>query len=254
MFLKVVSCLLLLGVTAHATLFEGGYIGGQISFTNRYDQTYIPEASISKDNTILHLSEIHNTKKNFYRTYGFVGGYGIRFLEKGYGGLEVNFNTHNHISDTIFNYKKCQLQNQTPQGGGGSASLIEGIASLKANYRRGGVYSLMGRLGIILPYDTLIYTRLGLEYSRDKLIIYYQAKFRDEIIRDEIESTHNSWIWVPGVGIEKGIGIGKFIVRLEYNYSPGISLKHTSKEGEPKITQHMTYRFHMVKIGLMYNF
>lgn len=238
--MKKISLVLLsslaLGSAVHASSFNGFYLGGQLGVTQRSDKTSLASIDETLSGVRLQQATINKTKRSTGLTYGVYTGYG-QTMNGFYLGAEISLE-----GDTG---SKTNTQNPnitiTPPG-------VSLPATLKTKYERGMVIGLSPRFGAVIEKDNLVYAKLGLEYSRDKLKASYNLKVNGvgTVIDQSYSKSKNQLVFVPGLGYERAFG--KLLARIEYGYTIGRKINSSDRDLSVK------YSAHTVKVGMACKF
>ena len=131
---------------------------------------------------------------------------------------------------------------------------------LYTKYERGVVFGLTPRIGAVIGSTHLLYVKLGMEYSNDKMISCW--KFIDNGNPAEGQKPidvvrKNQIVFVPGIGYERAFG--KLLARIEYGYNFGAKIQSPALVKEEFTDSHRSraavkYSSHILKIGLAYKF
>jgi hypothetical protein len=256
--------LVLLGALATAQVaqaapgaFNGFYLGGQLGWTHRSDKTDFASAKVG----IHVIAEVTQSAVNKKMTanglnYGIYTGYGQNNSGFYWGG-EFSIEDDNASKESTNGIKSTYL--------GQARNDIN--AKLKTSYKRGVIFALTPRIGAVIANENLLYFKLGMEFSRDKVTASW-APVESEwnlnapglIASTRYSTGHktsskNQFVFVPGIGYERAFG--KLLARVEYGYNfgqkittPGV-LKGTDGKYIPVTVK---YSAHVLKFGLAYKF
>ena len=167
-----------------------------------------------------------------------MAGYGQN-LNGYYLGAEATFHY-----DTANKYKS-HTTNMDLRGGGLRGSVP---VSFKTQYERSPVIGIGMRFGAILSKDYLLFAKLGLEASRDRVKLKDSNVAGISVSSDEENGKKKTKIkFVPGIGVESFL-CNNLIGRIEYNYAFGTNNKISDDELK------MKYTAHTIKVGLSYQF
>lgn len=193
--------------------FTGFYLGAHTGATIRKDSAQLSHNGVNL------LPVGAKNKKATGINYGLYGGY-IQTVGALAWGLEAN------LSDDTANREATGYLN----GG-----------KFVHSYDRGVVLGVAPRLGAVIDGNHLVYAKLGLEVSRDKL----SGKYTSDRSFLLAEKTQTKVAVVPSVGYE--YAFGKVLARIEYGYNLGskIRVNHTYSQ---------KYTAHVIKVGLAYKF
>ena len=258
--MKKLSSILLMALAATPSAqsdpgaFTGFYVGGNLGWTQRNDKTTFEELNVDQRirgrNIKFEQNSVNKTSPSDGLNYGIYVGYG---QNKGgfYWGGEFS------ISDDTAN-KGNTNDNLNFKGNGIRES--ESHGRLYTKYNRGTAFGLTPRVGVVIANENLLYAKLGMEYSHDKIIYQYKyMRYGNPCGHHKgIEvSRKKQIVFVPGVGYERAFG--KMLARIEYGYnfgakiqSPGLIKEANSDNYHCRST--LKYSAHMVKFGLAYKF
>lgn len=237
-------------IQANPGAFNGFYLGGNLGWTQRNDNTKMEPYDVTEGHVRIEQNPLNSSNRENGLNYGIYAGYG-KNIGGFYWGTELNIaddtankgHTHNNLRFTGNGF-------QIPNSNG----------RLYAKYHRGVVFGLTPRIGAVIANENLIYVKLGMEYSRDKII--YQWKF---MVNGNPEDHHyplavsrkNQIVFVPGLGYERAFG--KLLARVEYGYnfgakiqSPGLIKEYLTENRHARST--VKYSAHILKFGLAYKF
>lgn len=226
--------------------FTGFYLGGNLGWTNRKDNTNFEK--FRTEVPLIEQNGIDKSNKLDGLNYGIYVGYGQNNSGFYWGG---EFTVENDtINKRYTNNDLAITEDGIPWAG------VNG--RLNTQYKRGVVFGVSPRIGAVIANENLIYVKLGLEYSRDKVVADFNSYERGEPLGDPGHSTvsKNQFVFVPGVGYERAFG--KMLARFEYGYNFGgkITSKPLAKEmsGNYQSRATMKYSAHVIKFGLAYKF
>lgn len=158
-------------------------------------------------------------------------------------GLEGSVDAHSLTNASPFVYRVV-------------SSVFEGTAE----YDRGPIYMLTGRVGYFVTPAFLPYVRAGAQFSRDEgtyqVFVPGGAVAGTAVQADFISSGKvDIWGFVLGIGMELPAMIGPSTFRIEYNYSRTQSI--TIADGTPPIFGTDTFyhpQTNMLKFAWVWNF
>ena len=259
--MKKLSSILLMALAATPSAqsdpgaFTGFYVGGNLGWTERSDKTTFEAYDVTENfpaagRVRVEQNAINNSNRVNGINYGLYAGYGQNYRGF-YWGAEFSVaddaankgHTHNNLKFTGNGY-------EDPNSNG----------RLYAKYHRGVVFGLTPRIGAVIANENLIYVKLGMEYSRDKII--YQWKYMMDgspvdYYYPLAVSRKNQFVFVPGIGYERAFG--KLLARVEYGYnfgakiqSPGLIKEGLTDNRHSRAT--VKYSAHTLKFGLAYKF
>lgn len=228
--MKKITLLLLaatsLVTTAQASSFNGFYLGAAVGMTQRSDQTSL--SSISAAGTS--FADYSKSKKSTGFAYGIMAGYGKDVGGGAYLGAELTLS-----NDTV---SKNKAHTVTSTSG---TTQVTGTTK----YHRGLVAGIVPRIGAIIANSYLLYGKLGIEWSRDRIYNTFNG--------DTFKSGKKTKIaFVPGLGLEKAFG--NILGRIEYGYNVGAKITATEADPAVRATQTGKYKSHTLKVGVAYKF
>lgn len=237
--------LILLGTLAvipavEASLFNGFYLGGQLGGTQRSDKTSTPSVDFTPITaTRFQQAAINKTNKGNGLTYGIYTGYG-QSSNGFYWGAELSLEGDT-ASKTNTTKPAITITPTLPASG-----------TLTTKYERGMVFGITPRMGVVIGNDNLLYLKLGVEYSRDKLKGRYEGQTTGYTVSKSFTKTKSQFAFVPGIGFEKAFG--KVLARVEYGYTFGGKI--TSKDIITGVSGKTTVKStaHTAKLGIAYKF
>ncbi len=244
--------------------FRGFYGGANLIWSHRFAKTTLPAADIR---TVLgsryQQNAVDKKLKTQGLTYGFYAGYG-QTCNGWYWGGELNLEHPTASERGKYDVDSTMTRaGVAPNRGGGE---------LKVEYKRGMVFGLAPRIGVVVAENNLVYVKLGIEYSRDKVEVKsrcYNHLFvapmmagMDEVVsHEEISKSKNQFVFVPSVGYERAFG--KVLARIEYGYTMGARIRTPDLFKDRNTARHsyaansgvsMRYAEHRIKVGLAYQF
>lgn len=229
MSMKSLYLLFLLSLTlnSQASTFSDFYIGANAGYAYRKDKnTFTAKNMLGKE------VNYSKTISNSDFAYGVMGGYGQN-INGFYLGAELTISHDNTNKDNILHLTTI---NELPTNG-------------SSKYKRGIALGISPRLGAIFADSYLLYAKLGIEVSRDKIYANVPG-----LLTVYASSEKTQTVLVPGIGIEKDYG-NNILGRLEYNYNTGnkINVRNTTLTN---ITLNHTIKYssQMVKAGVIYKF
>ena len=199
MNIKLTATTLIILSTTAALSNEGAYVGGFLGHNNFRDEFAIRSTEHSK--------KVKNTEHNL--GYGLFAGYGKK-INDFYVGIEAG------LSNGYPN-KRHSMVGQRPHNPEGW------------KYQKGVVMSISPRVGYFINSEYMVYSKLGIERSKDKAI-HYLYNLRPMSYSKTVTNL------VPGVGIEKVSA--NTSVRLEYSrdfgkkitMNKGLALGYTNQQ------------------------
>ena len=232
---------IVLTTAAQASLFDGFYIGGELGWVQREDTFSIGDAKFPDPQFPRGQITLYGAKGNKKTSgvgYGIFAGYG-KNCHGLYLGAEVS------IENDTASKNISHTPNAPVAVAGGAPE--KGQAHLRIKYERGIVAGFAPRVGVVFANDNLLYARLGVQYSRDRIKGVYDAEIEgaDYNERFSLNKTRAQFTIVPGIGYERAFG--KILVRLEYNYNVGEKIKFSNNSS-------IKFTSHAVKFGLIYKF
>lgn len=236
---------------AEAAPFQGFYLGAQAGYTQRTVSNHVVQDS-SGGGAAAQPGFINATakKKANGLVYGMMGGWGTN-INNFYVGLEASIEDSNADKNREYNFTGSDNSGPWPY---------------RAKYKRGPVLGLSPRIGAVVANSILLYGKLGVELSRDKVthqnvggnIASPPGGAATSYPSSEIfqSSTKTKMVFVPGLGIEKAVG--NVMMRLEYNYNPGAKMQQNPNfvQGGYNCNEYQTVKYtaHVVKLGVSYQF
>lgn len=227
-------------VTREQPAFHGFYLGafagvGQRNIQGDYDRSEVQKMGTSYSTSPANRHRERGPIVGAFFGYGqthncaYIGAeWGVQFEDLN-GGHTRNSMSYSH-----------------PGPFGGATYDYKGTHKLK--YKRGTVAYHAFRFGYTPAADKLIYLKLGLELSRDKITSQGEwiqtAPGTGKKSFYESSPGHTKVTFVPGLGFEKALG--KLRLRFEYTYNLGSSITHE----ETKVK----YDQHALKMGMAYQF
>jgi opacity protein-like surface antigen len=219
--------------------FNGFYAGVFAGYTNRAVNTSTNETGTIVPG-VLGTINYSKTKKIPGFLYGLMAGYGQN-LNGYYLGGEVTFH-----HDTTNKYKDHAAIMKVK----GAVKSANFPFSFKTKYERSPVVGLGIRFGSIFSNDYLLFAKLGIEVSRDRVKSKAISFSNISLYQEEETGKKKTKVkFVPGIGIEKFLW-SNVIGRIEYNYTFGTNGKISDDELKLK----MKFTAHTIKAGLSYQF
>ena len=225
------------------TPFNGFYLGAEGGFTQKTATNSVLENS-SGGGQPAQPGFINSSYKNKINgfVYGLMGGY-ERNMNGFYLGGEIT------VQDDTANKMK-------------TGNLTASDASkwpFSSEYKRGLAF------GLVFANSMLAYGKIGLEFSRDK-ILHQSAGGNISSppgsaagsfgASPTFSATKTKMAIVPGVGLEKAFN--NVLARVEYNYNPGAKIAQTANYNSGGFSnndnQNVKYTAHIIKVGLAYQF
>ncbi|MBY0281846.1 MAG: hypothetical protein K2W94_06770 [Alphaproteobacteria bacterium] len=231
------------------TPFNGFYLGAEGGFTQRTVTDSVVENSSGGGQSTQSgfISSSYKNKINGF-VYGLMGGYG-RNINGFYLGGEVT------VQDDTAN--KIKVGNLTAT----DASKWP----FASEYKRGLVFGVGPRVGMVFANSMLAYGKVGLELSRDKAMHQSSggnissppsSAAGSYAASSAYTATKTKMVLVPGVGLEKAFN--NILARVEYNYNPGAKIAQTANYSSGGFSnndnQTIKYTAHIIKVGLAYQF
>ncbi|MCX7337738.1 MAG: outer membrane beta-barrel protein [Alphaproteobacteria bacterium] len=239
---KVLLATLLTGISAHAVhaeSFNGFYLGAQTGYTQRTATFGLSEDYTGPGAVANYINNASSKQKKNGMMYGVMGGYGQN-MSGYYLGLEAT--VHDDNTSTPNQYKAASPSDNQSW-------------SFKGSYKRGLAFGMGPRFGAVFCDSWLAYGKVMVEYSRDKIEHHYVGDTGYAPSQNFIKS-QNTFVVVPGLGIEKSYGA--ISARLEYNYNFGAKMSQAGSYGAGTAAstdrQNVKYNAHTIKIGVSYNF
>lgn len=201
--------------TSNEVTFGGFYAGAVAGYSRtNYKSSVAAGGTTFKSNKTAH---------NHGFSYGLVGGYGKSFNSFYLGGeVGVHMDTTDDKKNT-FKYDD---------------------GSMKASYKRGPVFTIAPRLGVVFCNSYMAYIKPAVEISKDK------TSGTDED-GDKVNSKAKvKYAFAPAVGLEKFFN-NNFLGRVEYNHNFGANVKGSDASGLVHTHKHSS---DSVKIGAIYQF
>ena len=238
--LLISTAMIISSFTANAApnIFDGAYVGGGAGFVRSKTQTTVTEAVINFTNTTgiaLNQKKISNGfLLNLYTGYGKV------LRNSFYLGGEVLI-----IGD--FTKRNVTLID--------TVDPINSNVSYAANtkYDHKLVISFAPRFGYIFS-NNLIYVKLGIETSRDKVTATYNGVNRRTgvTLSSSASASKTNIVFTPTLGYEKIRG--HIIFRGEYTYNPGKKISISSNMKGISGYDNASYSDHRFMLGVAYKF
>ncbi|RZI45808.1 outer membrane protein [Candidatus Finniella inopinata] len=226
--------------------FNGYYLGGQLGWTQRNDKTSIPGVDTTDSGVRFQQGASNKTKKANGLTYGLYTGYGHNNNGFYFGGEfsiegdSASKNVSNGLAPTA-----------TALG-----VVTTGTGKIDTKYERGVVFGITPRLGAVIANENLIYAKLGLEFSRDKVKASYDASGRaagtNYSRSGKVTASKNQFVFVPGIGYERAFG--NLLARVEYGYNLGGKITTGNLINGVNSATTVKYTAHVVKFGLAHKF
>ena len=233
-------------VQAGPCSFNGFYVGGQLGWIQRKDKTDIPTIDTTDSGVRYQQDAINKTKKANGLTYGIYGGYGQNNNGFYFGG---------ELSIEGDNASKNVTRDLAPTATAAPLS-AKGTGKLNTKYERGIVFGIAPRFGVVIAHENLIYVKLGIEYSRDKVKSNYEASGQlganPFSKKNSTSASKNQFVFVPSIGYERAFG--NLLARVEYGYNVGAKIKSGNLITGVNSAPTVKYTAHVVKFGLAYKF
>ena len=213
---KIISALLVAGTFAGANAAEGAKIS-----SGAYAGLTFNAATTKFD---LNDTVLGNGKKSTHSraaNLGVVLGYGM-VSSQVYYGAELFFITNNQ-KKTVENLK---------------APATFGFLEDNLVVKRSNIFGIAPRLGFLVNPCTMIYVRVGAEYSK------FKATFAGKKIQKSL------WTFAPGLGFERAVA-NNVTVRAEYAYS---LKKDLSKKDSTFDLKNIKTDGHRFTLGIAYRF
>ncbi len=216
--------------------FSGFYAGGQLGIAQRSDKTELATAREGSNE----LKGISKRKNIGSLLYGLYVGYG-QIYDSFYWGAEFSLGHGTGNKNTRNTLKFTDLTTGTAENG-----------TLVTRYKRGVVFGVAPRVGIVFDRDNLIYVKLGIEASRDKAEA--RVDYAEEANAASVSKSKTQVVLVPGFGYERAFG--NILARLEYGYRIGrkIQTGNLFKDVTAKTPVSLESRAHEFKFGMAYRF
>lgn len=194
------------------TPFNGFYLGAEGGFTQKTVTTSLLENSSGGGQAAQpgFINSFYKNKINGF-VYGLMGGYG-RNMNGFYLGGEITIH-----QDTTNKTKQANL-----------SATDNSVWPFSSEYKRGVAFGIGPRVGLVFANCLLAYGKVGLEFSRDKILhqsvggnissppgsaaVNFGAS-------PSYSATKTKMAIVPGIGLEKAFN--NILARVEYNYNPG---------------------------------
>lgn len=219
--------------------FNGFYLGGKLGWMQRNDKTNFPTVDLGEGGKLVGVNRSH--RMNAF-SYGIYTGYGQNNNGFYWGGeFSIEHDTCNKGS-----------KNKLPRTENGVDVSTEEPRTLDTKYERGVVFGLTPRIGAVISNENLIYVKLGMELSRDKVTSEYKKVDLDKSTKSGASKTN--LVFVPGIGYERVFG--NLLARIEYGYNFGskIRTKNLIGEFDAPSSPDVKYAAHTIKCGLAYKF
>jgi hypothetical protein len=225
-------CAAAISSSLSANNFAGFYAGGELGATQQVTDNQLYQDKTGASASINQTIRSRNNGIN----YGLYGGYGS-LVSSFYLGGEA------YLQDDNIN----KTNNNTYDGSWPNSS----------KYERGTVLGVGPRLGKLFGESSMLYTRLGLEISRDKTQTQVQPSngFGQSAVYSS--GTKTKYMFVPAVGFEHYLS-QKVLGRVEYGYNFGAKINQKTNYTSNGVTfsnnQNSQYAAHVVKCGVAYQF
>ena len=222
--------------------FNGFYVGGQLGWTQRNDKTSTPGVDTTDSGTRFQQGASNKTKKANGLTYGLYTGYGHNNNGFYFGG---EFSIEGDSASK--NVSNAVAPTATRAG-----VVTTGTGKLNTKYERGIVFGITPRIGAVIANENLIYAKLGLEFSRDKVKASYDASGQvaggSYSKSGKATASKNQFVFVPGIGYERAFG--NVLARAEYGYNLGGKITTGNLISDVSSAATVKYTAHVVKFGL----
>ncbi len=236
------ALLMAVATSSHADMFSGWYAGGQLGGSQ--NNTHITTPSDNQGNTLY--------QKNYSKRgvlLGAVGGWGKTMNNGFYWGGEANLNYD------AGDQKKLHSVTTTDANTGATTT-----ANFSTKYKRGPVLGLNGRGGYLMNPNTLLYTKVGVELSRESYSwsnVFTQnasGKLNYSSNNGSSQETTRKNAIRPVLGLGTEYAFTKTISgRLEYAYTfKGPNMKTTNTSGTVDSKAYETS--HALLAGAVYHF
>lgn len=217
--------------TAQASSFNGFYLGANVGVTQRTDKTSLNTTTDDAGNGVrVGDVDYSKSKKSTGFAYGLMGGYGKDVGGGAYLGAELS------LSNDTASKNQTHTLTRTVAGTTFSGS---------TKYERGLVAGITPRIGAIIANSYLLYAKVGIEWSRDRISNTYEGNTFKSGKKTKV-------VFVPGFGLEKAFG--NILGRIEYGYNVGSKITATDPDSAFRTIQTGKYKSHTVKIGVAYKF
>ena len=238
-----------ISVNSPSPSFNGFYLGAQLGWTQRNDNTKFQ----ALDMTILGgnrwtQNSLDKTNTANGLNYGIYAGYGQNH-NGFYWGVEFNI-SDDTASKGVTNNNLNIVNDALPP--------LYGRGRLYTKYHRGTVFGFAPRVGAVIANENLLYVKLGLEYSHDKISYQYVLMLDGNPEEDKKEEFRKKRIvFVPGLGYERAFG--KMLTRIEYSYNFAAGIQSKGLIEDPVSNNKYSratvkYSAHVIKLGFGYQF
>jgi hypothetical protein len=227
--------------------FSGFTLGAHLGWVQRIDKTNMPYIEWTRASN----SAVDSKKKSDGVTYGLYAGYGKNcngFYWGGEFGIE-----HDNASKWASNKR-----DETWYG-----VLDDGVdVKIKTKYERGIVFGFAPRIGAVIANENLIYVKLDMQISRDKVLSSHEwvnLSGVNEPLIEKKTTAKTQFVFIPGIGYERAFG--SLLARVEYGYNfggkiktPDLMFRRSGGGYLPNSAATVKYTAHILKFGLAYKF
>ena len=275
----VTKSVLLVGLTSSSfasTLSSGLYGGYALLGIHRPVETKVSSLEHSDHGATIKIDGCSKNNSTRYMNHSLFGG----FSYYGYSPLMVAFEGYvdgpNHKEDSLVWPTATSMilsPPPSPVSSSGSSTAPGRAApppppppppvivtaapvpikcNVKTKFERGMVLGAAVRVGYVTNQNYVLYSKLGVEASRNKTTASY------ELVTPARTFTHESTVakWQPalvtGVGVEKHLD-NRMFLRAEYNFVFGSKTK-IPLISNPSFAPSVGYRAHVARLGLGYRF
>ncbi len=240
--------------------FNGFYVGGHLGSTQRHDKTTFQALDIEEQRPAsrgggrvrFEQNALHKTNKAYGLNYGLYFGYG-QILKSFYWGGEFNVSYDTANKGNTNNNLEVKANGVSRSGTGYHGRLY-------TKYERGVVFGFTPRIGIVIADVNLVYFKLGIEYSEDKLLSVWKGIQDGSPVghQDPLSVVRKKQIvFVPGFGYERAFG--NLLTRIEYGYTVGAKIQSPPLIKEAYSNEYhcpsaVRYSAHTLKLGIAYKF